>query len=381
MSDLEILFVDDDPAILNLVEEYLNTIGYSVTVVDNGLKALKLIRDADFDVVFTDFKMPDIDGLELLAAIKEFRPSTEVIIVTGHGSMESAINAMKWGSYDYLQKPFKLEVLKIILDRIAEDKKLKMENIRLKSRVKERHKYDALIGISLRMQAIYETIERIRDNSPNVILWGESGTGKELTAHVIHRRSDRSDRPFVPVICKALAKRGNAEDPAALISELVLSADGGALFFDEITELSDSMQAEVARQAVSSEAAVRLLISTSKDLNGASAKDRINAELLRRANDVQIQMPPLRERKEDICLLVNHLIFKYNDRGDKKIWNLTPEALDYLLTYDWPGNLIQLENVIERAFALGSGVLIQVEDLPAEIKTAGEISSIRNRPR
>jgi len=380
MSDLDILFVDDDPAILNLVEEYLSTIGYPVTVVDNGLKALERIKDTDYDVVFTDFKMPDIDGLELLSVIKEYRPATEVIIVTGHGSMESAIQAMKSGSYDYIQKPFKLEVLKIVLDRISEEKKLKLENIRLKARLKERHKYDALVGISLQMREIYETIDRMRDNSPNVVIAGESGTGKELVANVIHRHSDRSDRPFVPVTCKVLTKRVTNDDPSRMVAELVTAADGGALFFDEITELNDSLQKEIVRGALKPGTAVRVLAATNGNLNEAMAKGRVNGELFRKVNDVQIQMPPLRKRKEDICLLINHLIFKHNAGSEKKVWNLTPEALDYLLTYDWPGNLIQLENVIERAFAIGSDVLIQVDDLPAEIKAAGEISSLRNRP-
>jgi len=206
MEDFEILFVDDDTTILSLVEEYLNAFNYRVSVVDNGLKAIELIEEKNFDVVFTDFKMPDINGLELLALIKEYRPLTEVIIVTGHGTMESAIQAMKYGSYDYIQKPFKLEVLKILIEKIYEEKKLKQGNIILKSRLKERHKYDQLIGISLKMQEIYEQIDRMSDNNPNVLIQGESGTGKELTAHVIYKNSDRKQKAFVPVNCKSFGK-------------------------------------------------------------------------------------------------------------------------------------------------------------------------------
>ncbi len=197
MKEFEILFVDDDRTILSLVEEYLTAFDYRINVVDNGLKALELIKEKDFDVVFTDFKMPDIDGLELLSVIKEYRPATEVIMVTGHGTMESAIQAMKFGSYDYIQKPFKLDILRILIDKIIEAKKFKQENIVLKTRLKERHRYDELVGISLKMREIYEQIDRMSQSSPNVLIQGESGTGKALTAHVIHRSSHRRDKPFV----------------------------------------------------------------------------------------------------------------------------------------------------------------------------------------
>ena len=174
MREFEILFVDDDRTILSLVEEYLTAFDYRINVVDNGLKALELIKEKEFDVVFTDFKMPDIDGLELLTVIKEYRPATEVIMVTGHGTMESAIQAMKFGSYDYIQKPFKLDVLRILIDKIIEAKKLKQENVVLKTRLKERHRYDKLVGISLKMREIYEKIDRMNQSSPNVLIQGES---------------------------------------------------------------------------------------------------------------------------------------------------------------------------------------------------------------
>ncbi|MDO8945138.1 MAG: response regulator, partial [Desulfobacterales bacterium] len=245
MNVADILFVDDDRAILEIVREYLAEIGYQVDVVDNGLTALERIREKPYHIVFTDIKMPDIDGLELLSAIKEYRPETEVIIVTGHGSMESAIQAMKYGSYDYLQKPFKLNVLKIIIDRILDEKKLKQEKIVLKTRVKDRHRYDALVGISLRMQEIYDTIERMRQDSPNVLIEGESGTGKELAAHVIHRTSDRSQKPFVTVTCQSIFKHVAPERYGERIRELLGSAQEGALFLDEVCELPAEAQAEL----------------------------------------------------------------------------------------------------------------------------------------
>ena len=387
MDDFEILFVDDDQTILNMVEEYLAVFDYRVSIVDSGLKALELIKDKDFDVVFTDFKMPDIDGLELLAMIKEYRPATEVIIVTGHGTMESAIQAMKFGSYDYIQKPFKLDVLRIVIDKLFEEKRLKRENIVLRTRVKERHKYDQLIGISLKMQEIYEQIDRMQNGSPNVLIQGESGTGKELTAHVIHRNSDRNQHPFIPVNCKSFGKGIAGDQMYAHALELFQSAEAGTIFFDEISEIEPADQAEVNRAYAENNfnpgvadgnpgSGVRLLSATNKNLEEAARRGILNPDFLSCISDVKIQMPPLRERREDICLLIIHFLNQFSAKSDNKVLGVSPDALDVLLRYNWPGNVIQLENVIERAFALRVDLTIDVDDLPSEIKTFGEISKI-----
>jgi DNA-binding NtrC family response regulator len=381
MNVADILFVDDDRAILEIVREYLAEIGYHVDIVDNGLAALERIKEKPYHIVFTDIKMPDIDGLELLSAIKEYRPETEVIIVTGHGSMESAIQAMKYGSYDYLQKPFKLNVLKIIIDRILDEKKLRQEKIVLKTRVKDRHRYDALVGVSLRMQEIYDTIERMRDASPNVLIEGESGTGKELAAHVIHRTSDRREKPFVTVTCQSIFKHVAADRYGARIRELLGSAQEGALFLEEVCELPAEAQAELAavlrEQALLPEGdrrrSVRIIAATNRSLKEAVVKGTLAKELGPGLHQVFIQMPPLKDRKEDICLLINHFLHQFNARSPQKVLAVAPEAMDYLLGYHWPGNVIQLENVIERAFALSVELVIQIDDLPAEIRTAGEI--------
>jgi len=387
MEDFEILFVDDDTTILSLVEEYLTAFDYRISVVDNGLKALELIKDKDFDVVFTDFKMPEINGLELLAVIKEYRPLTEVIIVTGHGTMESAIQAMKYGSYDYIQKPFKLDVLKILIEKIYEEKKLKQGNIILKTRLKERYQFDQLVGISLKMQEIYEQIDRMSHNSPNVLIQGESGTGKELTAHVIHKNSDRRQKDFMPINCKSFGK-GIAENQMYdHILSMFKSMDGGTLFFDEIAEITQDMQIEISRAFTENiphpaggdnrqGTSVRLLAATNRNLEEAIGRGMVKEDFLNCINDVIIQIPPLQERKEDICLLINHFLNKFNKNRENTVMNVSPDTLDVLLRYNWPGNVIQLENVIERAFALKVDLTIEVDDLPSEIKTFGEISKI-----
>jgi DNA-binding NtrC family response regulator len=387
MEDFEILFVDDDTTILSLVEEYLTAFDYRISVVDNGLKALELIKDKDFDVVFTDFKMPDINGLELLAVIKEYRPLTEVIIVTGHGTMESAIQAMKYGSYDYIQKPFKLDVLKILIEKIYEEKRLKQGNIILKNRLKERHRFDKLVGISLKMQEIYEQIDRMSHSSPNVLIQGESGTGKELTAHVIHKNSDRKQKAFMPINCKSFGKGVAEVQMYEHVVEMLKSLDGGTIFFDEIAEITPDMQAEISRAYAENmqnseagdnvpKAGIRILAATNRNLGETTGREYVNQDFLNCINNVIIQIPPLRERKEDICLLINHFLEKFNTNRESTVMNVSPDTLDVLLRYNWPGNVIQLENVIERAFALKVDLTIGVDDLPSEIKTFGEISKI-----
>jgi DNA-binding NtrC family response regulator len=381
--DSEILFVDDDRAILELVREYLLEFGYRVDAVDNGFTALELIKDKPYEIVFTDIKMPDIDGLSLLSAIKEYRPDTEVIIVTGHGTMESAIQAMKHGSYDYLQKPFKLQVLKIIIDRILDEKKLKKEKIVLKTRVKDRHRYDVLVGISLAMQEIYETLEHIRQNRPDVLVQGESGTGKALVAQVICRRAGGGEEPLLSVNCKSLLKGVAPPHHAERLRDTLDSAPEGTIFMDELCELPLSAQAALAAliQAHGGAAgarlpAARIVAATNRDVKEAVKKGVLDPKLVEALGGVRIEMPALRDRKEDICLLINHFLQQFNEKSAKKVLSVSPEAMDYLLGYNWPGNVIQLENVIERAFALGVDLVIQIDDLPAEIRTAGEISRL-----
>lgn len=395
-DDFEILFVDDDKGIISVVEKYLLRQDYNATVADNGLKALELIKEKNFDIVFTDLNMPGLDGIELLKAVKGYRPETEVIIVTGYGTIESAIEALKLGSYDYIQKPLKLEHLGNMIQRIIQKKTLANENILLKRRLKERFKYDELVGVSLKMQEIYEIIDRIRMNSPSVLIQGESGTGKEVAARVIHHSSDRKDKPFVAVNCGAIVEglleselfghvkgafTGAIRDKIGLFR----AAEGGTIFLDEVSRSSPSLQIKLLR--VLQERKIRP-VGDSREINvdvrviaaiSGNAEEDIKAGVLRkdlfyRLNIVSIKMPPLRERKEDIPIFVNYFLNKFNTASKKKVLDISPGAMDALLGCPWPGNVRQLENVIERAFALGVDKKIKINDLPNEITNLGETS-------
>ncbi|MEJ5359604.1 MAG: sigma-54 dependent transcriptional regulator [Desulfobacterales bacterium] len=385
MDETEILFVDDDRAILALVREYLEEGGYRVECVDNGLAALERIRERPFALVFTDIKMPDIDGLELLGAIKALRPETAVVMVTGHGTMESAIQAMKAGSCDYLQKPFKLPVLKEIVERILGGRTQRGGAGGPGSRPVERHRYGRLVGISPRMQEVYAGIERACRGPGPVLIEGESGTGKELAARVIHEQSGPVDRPFVVVACRSSFRALEAEAAAERLTELWAAAGEGTLYLDELCDVSPIAQEALARMlrarpAAGAEPAVRLparlIAATQKVVREALARGELDAALFPLFGGAVIRMPPLRERREDLCLLVHHFLERFNARGVKPVYTVDPEVLDILHGYSWPGNLIQLENVIERAFALGVEAVIRPEDLPPEIQTAGAVSRI-----
>ena len=398
MEDFQILFVDDDRQQLLVVKRYLSPQGYRVTVVENGLDAFELIKEGDFDIVFADLKMPEFDGLELLQAIKEYRPEIEVIILTGYGTIESAIKALKLGSYDYLQKPIDLERLKALIDRIIEKKKIEKENILIKRRLKERYKYDQLVGTSLKMQEIYEIIDKIGPRSPTVLIQGESGTGKELVARVIHQKSDRKDKPFIAVNCGAIVAglleselfghvKGAFTGAIADKIGLFKAADGGTIFLDEVAEIAPSLQVKLLRVLQEKkirpvgdtrelEIDVRVIAATNRDPEEAIKSGALRKDLFYRLNVVSIRMPPLRERKEDIPLLINYFLNKYEVRSKNRVISISPEAMDVMLNYHWPGNVRELQNVIERAFALGVDETIKVRDLPPEIRNFGQTSEI-----
>jgi DNA-binding NtrC family response regulator len=389
MDHFPILFVDDDQQILEVVSTYLMRNDYAVDTVESGLVALEQIKQKDYAVVFTDLIMPEISGLDLLKAVKETNPATEVVIITGYGTIESAIEALKCGGYDYLQKPINLERLKILIDRIVEKRRLQLENVLIKRRLKDRFNYDQLVGKSPKMQNIYDIIDRISTGSPTVMIQGESGTGKELVANVIHQNSVRKDNPFIPVNCGAISEglleselfghvRGAFTGAIKDNIGLFKAADGGTIFLDEIAEVPPALQVKLLRalqekkirpvgSTRESEIDVRVIAATNKNLEEAIENRSFRKDLYYRLNVIWVQMPPLREIKDDIPHLVSHFIKKFSKESHRQVTRIAPEAMNLLMRYDWPGNVRQLENVIERAFALGTGEIILSSDLPPEI--------------
>ena len=393
LKNSEILFVDDEKELLLTVDEYLSQRGYNITVVDSGLKALELTKKRRIDVLITDLKMPEVNGIELLKAVKEHQPKTEVIILTGYGSIETAVEALKLGSYDYLQKPIKLDRLKVLIDRILEKRSLQEENLFLKSRLQERYRYDELIGASPEMQRIYEIIDRISLKSPTVLISGESGTGKGVVAQVIQQNSDRKDKPFISVNCGAIVEglleselfghvKGAFTGAVRNKIGLFKVAEGGTVFLDEIAEMAPHLQVKLLRvlqekeirpigHTIESKVNTRIIAATNRDPEALVRSGALRKDLYYRLNVVSINISPLTERKEDIPLLINHFIEKF--RGSEKgLGNkVSPEAMGILLDYDWPGNVRELENVIQRAFALGVSETIEVVDLPSAVIKRG----------
>jgi DNA-binding NtrC family response regulator len=398
MDDFQILFVDDDQQILEIVSAYLSRFGYQVDTAGNGNLAIDKIQQKDYAVVFTDLIMPEISGLDLLRSVKRSNPATEVVIVTGYGTIESAIEALKLGGYDYLQKPINFERLKILIERIIEKRKLLLENIQIRQRLKDRFSFDQLVGKSPKMQQLYEIIDRISTGSPTVLIQGESGTGKELVANVIHQNSVRRDKPFIPVNCGAIAEglleselfghvkgafTGAIKDNIGLFK----AADGGTIFLDEIAEVPPTLQVKLLRALQERKIRpvgdtrefsidVRVIAATNKVLEKAIENKTFRKDLYYRLNVISIHLPPLRDIKEDIPYLVQHFMKKFSQETDRMVTRVAPDTLDLLMRYNWPGNVRQLENIIERAFALGEGDMICVNDLPSEIRDMDRLSTI-----
>ena len=401
MKNFKILFVDDDHQILSIVEQFISRWGYDVSTVSDGREAIEAVRKEAYNIVFTDLIMPEMGGMEILKEVKQLSPDTEVVIVSGYGTIESAIEAMKLGGYDFLQKPINFDRFKILIDRIIEKQALKEENQRIRSRLKERYKYDELVGMSPKMQEIYSVIDKISFGSPTVLIEGESGTGKGLTASVIHKNSDRREGPFIPVNCGAIAESllerelfghvkgaftGASKDSVGLFK----AADGGTIFLDEIAEISPAVQVSLLRvlqekkvrpvgDTRETEVNVRIIAATNKKLDEAIKNKTFREDLFYRLNVISITMPPLREIREDVPLLIKHFIAKHNPNETGTIPDVTPDAMGKLMGYHWPGNVRQLENTIQRAFALGVSDVIRVSDLPSEIvqpqdKTVASVS-------
>ncbi len=383
----KVLVVEDDERIRSLFEDALGVLGYQVTTASTGRKAIELIQSHLFDTVLCDIRMPEMDGLEILRAIKRHDPSVEVVMVTGYPTVNTAVEALKLGAYDYLAKPVRLDELQHLMARLTERRLLRREVSSLRSRLGEQLPLKELIGTSPQMVRVKEVVAKMATTDSPVLIEGESGTGKDLVAAALHRLSIRSKGPFIPVNCGAVPPdlleseffghvRGAFSGAVADHLGLFRSADGGTIFLDEVAELPPPLQVKLLRvleekeirpvgSARSYTVDVRIVAATNRALEQAIKDGILRQDLFYRLDVVRIVMPPLRERKGDIPGLVTYFLRQLNQRFARDVGGLSPEATAALMAYHFPGNVRELENLLERAYALGAREQITLADLPA----------------
>ena len=389
-SPVHILVVDDDEITCSLLEEVLAKEGYRVEKALNGSEAIAKGSQKGYEVVLTDIRMAGVNGMEVLHSYRKKSPETIVIMMTAFGSIETAIEAIKEGAYDYVSKPFKLDEIKLTIRRALEQKRLTEENLLYRQELISKYKLENIVGRTPAMLQVYKTIARVADSRSTVLLVGESGTGKELVARAIHFNSPRAAKPFVAVDCGSLAEtlleselfghvRGAFTGAVAHKKGLFEEADGGTCFLDEVGDIGLTMQAKLLRVLQEHEIKrvggnetikidVRIVAATNKNLEDLVDEKKFREDLFYRLNVVAIHLPPLRERLEDIPLLANHFLRKYAEENQKSISQISPEALELFSGYRWPGNVRELENVIERSVTLSRHSVILPEDLPRRIR-------------
>jgi DNA-binding NtrC family response regulator len=391
MSDAEygILVVDDERDICKALEFFLSKEGYRVSTASSGKEALDLLKKTGFDLVLTDLKMEVMDGIELLDRIKELYPTTIVVIMTAYASVESAVAAMKKEAADYIVKPFVHDDVKLTIKRLLEHRRLEVENLTLRQQLGRLARRD-FIGSSHQIREIFETLEKVVFAKSNILLLGESGTGKGMIAEIIHYNSPRSERHFMSMNCSAIPetlleselfgyKKGAFTGADSDKPGLIVVADGGTLFLDEIGDMPLGIQAKLLKFIETGEVLplgdtksrkidVRIIAATNKEFEEEIKKGRFREDLFYRLNIIEIMIPPLRERKEDIPVLAEHFVEKYGKEHTKDIKGIDGEAMKLLMDYQWPGNARELSNVLERAVLLCSPDTITPGDLPDKIR-------------
>src|SRR3990172_6412630 len=393
MPKEKILIVDDEKSIREFLEIMLKKEGYKVGSAVNAEEALKLFHNSNYELVISDIKMSGMDGVELLKKIKEINPETIVLMITAYASVDTAIDAMKAGAYDYITKPFNVDEVKHIIQNALDRRRLETENILLKKELKSRYSFANLVGTSPKMLEIYGLIKRVANTRTNILISGESGTGKELVARAIHYESERKEKPFVPINCGAIPEnlleselfghqKGAFTGAVANKSGLFEMANEGTIFLDEITEIPVQLQVKLLRviqernfRRVGSvediSVDVRIIAASNKEIGKEVKEGRFREDLFYRLNVIPIHLPPLRERKEDIRLLSQHFLEKYCEELGKDIKKISGEAMEFLARYPYPGNIRELENIIERAVALEPTDIILPESLPEYIREVG----------
>jgi two-component system response regulator AtoC len=387
-----VLVVDDEENLRLVVRSFLRRDGYEVETAASGEEALRLIESFGPDFILTDVRMPKMGGMDLLSTLKAKGSEITVILMSAYGSLDLAIEAIKAGAYDYIPKPFKPEELLLTLRKAEERESLRRENRALKQEIRDKARFEDLLAKSPEMQAVFKTVAKVADFKTTALITGESGVGKELVARALHFRSGRKKAPFVAVNCGAIPealleselfgyRRGAFTDATTDRTGLFEQAHGGTLLLDEVGELPLSLQVKLLRvlqeetirrlgDVKDIKVDVRILAATHRDLAAETAAGRFREDLFYRINVLTIRIPPLRERREDIPLLIDHFIARNNIRLSTQIRGLSPDARKLLMEYSWPGNVRELENTIERALVLCETDLIMVDDLPDRIKEA-----------
>ncbi len=391
---LRVLFVDDEKSLQEFMSSELPRLGHQVTACPDGKAALKILKESTFDAAILDLRMPGMTGLEVLEQLKQMAPDTEAVVMTGHASVETAIEAMRLGAFDYITKPCKLAEIEAILRKVAEKRDLEHKNLALQSRVQAAEGPTVLVGDSAPMTGVHRLIATVAPTDSTVLILGETGTGKELVARNLYEQSKRADKAFVPVNCGALAenlveselfghRKGAFTGADRDHKGLFQVANGGTLFLDEVGELNKNIQVKLLRFLESGEIRrvgetepfrtdVRILCATNRDLRTMIKADEFREDLYFRINTFEIRLPPLRERRPDIPDLARHLLGRAARRPMEQVADLlTPEAVDTLLEHEWPGNVRELANVMEHAYILSGGKPITGEHLPHHIRTAG----------
>ncbi len=386
-----ILVVDDEESIREFLEIMLKKEGFEVTLAEDGKRAQEILKKKSFEMVISDLQMPHVTGIELLKFTKDLNSDIVFMIITAFGTTETAVEAMKLGAYDYITKPFKIDEVRILIHNALKSKKLETENIQLKKELKKENSFANIIGNSPAIHKIFDLVQRVSQTTTNVLITGESGTGKELIAKAVHYNGPLKDRPFVTVNCGAIPenlmesemfghKKGSFTGAHADKMGLFEVANGGTLFLDEVGELPLSIQVKLLRAIQERvirmvggtddlKIEVRIVAATNRNLEEQVKTGAFREDLFYRLNVIQIKSPSLRERREDIPLLANFFLDKYNSRLTKQVKGISADAMDILKKYDYPGNVRELENIIERTVALEAGATILPESLPPLVTT------------
>ncbi len=397
-SNVHVLLIDDDQGTTELLREVLQKEGYAVDEAKTGQEALAQARAFPCDVVLADLRLPDLDGIEVLRTLHAFDPDLPVIVMTAFGSMETAVEAIRDGAYDYISKPFNLTEVRLTVRRACERRHLLQDNRRFQQALQQKYRFENIVGTSPKMVEVYRTVARVASTRSTILLIGESGTGKELIARATHYNSPRRKAPFVTVDCGALPEslleselfgheKGAFTGAHALKKGLFEVAHGGTIFLDEVGDVGPSLQAKLLRVLQEHEVRrvggvesikidLRVIAATRQDLEALVKIGKFREDLFYRLSVVTITLPRLSERRDDIPLLAMHFLGKYAAEAGKGLSHIAPEAMTLLCQYDWPGNVRELEHVIERAVALTANPILLVNDLPVKLQEPAPTSDV-----